>query len=203
MSWFGFEPSDEAQAVFRAAKARWDALLQWKIAEKVPEAKPTILWWSAFETAWTRGDTTFDDPSLDEPQDTIGAINAAVAGVNGAEAMAREHGYSASSKPVEGIDITQATGAGKVAEKIDEGAKWGEKKVGDFLDRIPWTTVGLSVAGGLIVVGMVGWFAAREAAPYLLPAATGVVLGTRRRAEDEDEDEEPEQEELLPEETET
>src|SRR5262245_55306020 len=140
---------------------RWKALIDWGLKEKLPELRPNWEDWERYQ-----------DRSLADRDFLIDHLNAQIDQLHKVEAIAKETGFGAPTTPIEHIDVERATADRAAAAGVRKTAEEAGKAVPKLPD-IPWMKIGIGVGLGLLAIGIVGAWAAKTAAPYAVPLATG------------------------------
>jgi len=165
-----------------ALEARWKALMDWSVKTKLPDWHH---WWEEFDAFEQKISAAKDERYIAE------SLPTQIDGLNAVEGAAKTQGFPAPAplaKPEPGLQAPPNPVADAHYSQGDPEAtlKFIEKKANDaknFLTDLPWIKVGIGLGVGLIAIGFIGVWAAKTAAPYAIPLATGGVVRLPREQE--------------------
>ncbi len=140
---------------------RWAALFDWGLKEKVPALKPNWEDWEAYADR-SRYDLDF----------LIDHLNGQIDQLQKVESTAKQSGFAGATPTLEHIDPGRATADRSLGTGVREAAE----KAGGKVPSVPWLAIGIGASVTLVVIGAVGIWTAKQAAPVVLPLATGGVV---------------------------
>ena len=161
-----------------ALEKRWKALYAWGVKEKLP----AYHWrWDDYEIFRAAIEKEKDPEYIKE------ILPHEIEGLNDVEHVAKTSGGYDAPEPLEPPDEDDQPAAANAhySTGTPEKALENFQKFVDSLDiskvlpKLPWFKIGIGVSVTLVAVGLVGAFAARSAAPVVVPLATGGAVRLR------------------------